>query len=163
MAEAAEVDDADAIDCGRAVDRPDMGSAFEVGHKPRGGFFLVLQPPSTAGEEGTPLDWVDAAEMVELEDAEDASEVEEAGRWTLFRGIYILNSSPLTEFRPLEAPLGALHPVREMGWKLGGGATAVICEDASERLPFARGDDYSQRRGHPRGHFLALAACDEHP
>lgn len=51
----------------------------------------------------------------------------------------ILNSSA---FRPFGAPLEALHPVREMGCKLGRGATAVICNVSSERLPFATEKDF---------------------
>lgn len=131
MAEAAEVDDADAIDWGRAVDRPEMGSAFDAGHRPRGGFFLGPQAAlaSTAGEEGTPLDcWLDAAETVDEEDAEEASDEDEAGREAFLRGMYMLNSLPLTALRPLGAPLFALHPVRG---KLGGGATAAITCDGS--------------------------------
>lgn len=49
-----------------------------------------------------------------------------------------MNMSALMLFRPLEAPLAALHPDLGMDWKLGGGATAVmemeVRLEARERL-----------------------------
>lgn len=120
----------DATDCGRAVDKPAVGSAFEGGHRLRAGFFLVN--PST----GAPFVCTDDAEMVEFEDADEAIEEDEVVRCAAFRGMNIREtSSALMEFMPFGAPLGALHPAREMGWKFGGGATAVICHDSKEQLP----------------------------
>lgn len=117
---------------------PDVGSTFDAGHKPRGGFFLAPHPdPSPAGDEETPFVWEDVADNVAFEDAVEAREVEEFVRWAVLRGMNILNSSVDMEFTPFWVPLGVLHPVLEMGWKLGRGATAVICDEACERLPFA--------------------------
>lgn len=114
MADAADgPEPADAIDCGRAVEIPDIGSVFDAGHKPRGGFFLAPQAePSPAGEAGTPFVCTDGAGTAVFDDADEAREDEEFVRCALLRGMNILNSSALIE---LGAPLGALHPALDIG------------------------------------------------
>jgi len=75
-----------------------------------------------------PLGCADEADTVEFEEAWEDREVEELERCALLRGISILDtSSALMAVRVLEAPLVALQPLRRFGWKLGGGATAVMC------------------------------------
>jgi hypothetical protein len=70
---------------------------------------------------------LDAAEDSELSDED------ELDRWAVLRGMSILEtSSALMVFRPLAAPLGPRHPDPLICWKLGGGATAVICNEWQE-------------------------------
>jgi hypothetical protein len=128
MAEAADDPDvAVVIDWGRAEERPDMGSALEVGHILLAGRFREAHSPFAKG--GAPFVCAEEAVMVEAAEADEASEDEELERWVPLRGISILDtSSTLMALRPLAAPLGALHPFRGIDWKFGGGATAVICE-----------------------------------
>jgi len=103
------------------ADNPVTGSAFE-GHKLRVGFFLVPQSPLTLFV--APF-VVEGADIVELEDACEARDEDELVLWAVFRGISIREtSSALMLFKPLGASLPELQ--REMDWKLGGGATAVI-------------------------------------
>lgn len=86
MAEAAEGPDEDeAIDCGRAVDRPAMGSALDEGHSPRAGF---LREPQAFGSWGggccIPLVWADDDAMVEVDEVEEMED-EEFDCWALLR------------------------------------------------------------------------------
>lgn len=115
MAEAAEgPGPADAMDWGRAVDMPEMGSVLDAGHSPRGAFFRAHVGASPAGAGVTPFapfGWDEVFDTVELADAVDASDEDEFVRWTLLRGMNILKSSPLA---PLGALLGPLHPCRAM-------------------------------------------------
>jgi hypothetical protein len=75
-----------------------------------------------------PFGWTEEADTVEVEEAWEDREVEELERCAVLRGISILDtSSALMVVRVLEAPLVALQPLRRFGWKLGGGATAVMC------------------------------------
>lgn len=120
----------DAIDCGRAVDIPDIGSALEAGQRLLAGRFFVLHSAPLAPD--APLTLAEDAEIVdvdELEDACDEREDDEFDRFTVLRGRTFFEYS--FEGMPLDvAPLAPLHPDRdEMGWKLGGGATAAMCCD----------------------------------
>lgn len=129
MAVAAEVlEEDDATDSGRAFERPAIGSAFEAGHGLLTGFFLLPQPAESALPDGcTPLLCTEEAEAVELDDEDEAMDDDELERCTLFLGMNILEtSSALIEFKLFGAPLPVLHPDREIAWKLGGAATAVI-------------------------------------
>ena len=95
---------ADAMDWGRVVVMPEMGSDLAAVHIPRGAFFRAHVGPSPAGEGITPFACDDVLDAVELPDAVDASDDDELLRWTLLRGMNILKSSPLVE------ALGVLHP-----------------------------------------------------
>jgi hypothetical protein len=138
MDEAAEAPDEaeEAMDCGLAVDRPAIGSALEAGHILRVVRRFGSQLPCTAPL--APLLCADAADMVEFD--EEAEEIElrdeeELVRWACLRGRSMREtSSALMPFILLGGPSGAFHPallLRE--WKLGGGATAVICSGGQER------------------------------
>jgi hypothetical protein len=138
MEDAAEApDEVEAMDCGRAVDSPAIGSALEAGHMLRPVRRFEFQSPWTAPF--APLLWPDAADMVEFEEAVEESELnedEEFDRWACLRGRSIRDTSSadiVLMLKPL-LPLGPLHPVRLLsGWKFGGGATAVICGNGQER------------------------------
>ncbi len=87
-------------------------------------------------DEDAPFVWPELAAIVVVLEDEDAREEEELVRWTLLRGMKILDtSSPLIEFRPACAPLPPVHPTLEIGWKFGGVATAVICRSCGEWFP----------------------------
>lgn len=128
---------ADAMDCGRAVEIPEMGSVLDAGHSTLGAFFRAAHvDPSPTGEGPTPFVCEDDVDKVELVEACEERDEDEFVRWALLRGMNILKSSVLMGAAPLGTPLAALHPCREMFWKFGGGATAVIDLDVrSERLP----------------------------
>ncbi len=103
IAEAAEVPgDGEASDCGRAGDIPETGSAFEEGQSPLVGFFLDSHPPrSPFANGGPPLICELGAEIVDVDEDEDAMEEDEFVRCALFRGMNILEtSSALMEFSP---------------------------------------------------------------
>jgi hypothetical protein len=130
-------EEADAMDCGRAVERPAMGSALEAGHMLRAVRRFEFQSPCTAPL--APLLWPDAADMVEFEEAVDErelSEEDEFVRWACLRGRSMRDTSSadiVLMLKPLLL-LGPLHPVRLLSdWKFGGGATAVICGGGQER------------------------------
>jgi hypothetical protein len=116
-----------------------MGSALLAGHGPAlCGFFRAAPVPhvlrSPAADIGTPFgcgaDWV----IVPVEDVEDIDEIEdeELVRCALFRGINIrATSSAFIELSPPWLTL-APHADRLFCWKLGGLATAVICQNVCE-------------------------------
>jgi hypothetical protein len=92
MAEAAEEPGpAVAIDWGRAVDIPAMGSVLDAGHNPLGAFGLraahVLASPLE--DSATPLGWdcEDEAEIVDVDEACEEREPDEFVRWALLRGM----------------------------------------------------------------------------
>jgi hypothetical protein len=89
MAEAAEgLGPADAMDCGPAVDMPEMGSVFEGGHSPRGAFLRAAKvDPSPAGAGPTPCVCEDEVEMVEVAEAVDDKDDDEFARCRLLRGM----------------------------------------------------------------------------
>ena len=116
--------------CGRAVEIPVAGSAFPGGHRPFDGLFRVAQlPASAAAVAVAPLLCTDVAVIVEVEEPEELAEaMEEAEfcRCTVLRGPEVnilLTSSGFIAPKPL--PL-EVHPMRLLGWKDRGGATAVI-------------------------------------
>lgn len=116
--------------CGRAVLMPVAGSALPGGHNPRVGFFLAAQLPASDEVALTPLAApAEGAVMVEVEVEElvEARDEEEFCRCTVLRGpvLNILLTS-LSFMAPKPLPL-ELQPRRVLGWKLRGGATAVIC------------------------------------
>lgn len=139
IADAAEGPElADAMDCGRAVDMPETGSVLDAGHSPRGAFFRAAHAdPSPAGDGPTPFVCDDEVDMVEFDEAVEARDDEELARWMLLRGMNIWRySSPVIGLAPFATPLDPFHPWREMFWKFGGGATAVIdYQVRGERLP----------------------------
>lgn len=145
---------------------PEMGSVFDAGHSPLGAFFRAAHvEPSPAGADPTPFACCgddDDVEMVELLDACEERDEDELERWALLRGMNILKSSVLMGGAPLGTPLAPVHPCREMFWKFGGGATAVI--DSSVRRRAAStlfwgvaGSAVTFPRTHPV--FLALSAA----
>ena len=115
--------------CGRAVEIPVAGSAFPGGHRPFDGLFRVAQFPASAAVAVAPLVCTDVAVIVEVEEPEELAEaMEEAEfcRCTVLRGPEVnilLTSSGFIAPKPL--PL-EVHPMRLLGWKDRGGATAVI-------------------------------------
>lgn len=117
IAEAADgPDTAVVVDCGLAVDRPDMGSDLDAGQRLRTGRLCGgIQPPPFAVAVA-PFCCADEADTVELVDTCDDSDVEELDRGAVLRGMSILDtSSALMVVMPLEAPLAALHPLRRFG------------------------------------------------
>lgn len=115
--------------CGRAVEIPVAGSALFVGHSPLVGFFLAAQltasfvatlGPLVCNGVAVAVDAIDDAELV------DARDDEEFCRVAVLRGPgvnILLTSSGFIAAKPL--PLD-VHPIRVLGWKFRGGATAVI-------------------------------------
>jgi hypothetical protein len=83
MAEAAEgPEDVEAMDWGRAVEIPAVGSAFDIGHRYLTGRFLST--PFAAG--AAPLEPEEAAEIVDELDDNEEREEEEFERGAVFRG-----------------------------------------------------------------------------
>lgn len=121
---------AELMACGRAVLMPVAGSALPGGHNPRDDFFLAAQLPASddvalaplaAPAEGAVTVDVDAEELVEARDEEEFC------RCTVLRGPVLNILLPSLSFMaPKPLPL-ELQPRRVLGWKLRGGATAVIC------------------------------------
>ena len=129
IADAAEGPElAEGMGCERAVDMPEMGSALDGGHSPRGAFLRAHVDPSPCCTGPPPFVCAEEVDIVLLDDAVDESDDDELARWTLFRGMNIARySSVVIGFAPLATPLEPFHPAwREMFWKFGGGATAVI-------------------------------------
>ncbi|EHK97545.1 hypothetical protein M7I_6698 [Glarea lozoyensis 74030] len=96
-----------------------MASALVVGHGPaRCGFFLAAAVPPHSPPE---------VDIEELEDVEEIDE-DELAREALFRGMNIRETS--SGFMALSPPWPTLAPHGDLlfCWKLGGFATAVICE-----------------------------------
>ena len=117
--------------CGLAVEIPVAGSAFPGGHRPLVGFFLAAQLPASVDTGAAPLVCADDAvivEAVEFVELVEAIEEDEFCRWAVLRGPgvnILLTSSEFIAPKPL--PL-EVHPMRVLGWKERGGATAVIGE-----------------------------------
>jgi hypothetical protein len=127
MADAAECPGVEATGCVRAVDKPAVGSALDMGHKYLDvGLFLEPPSPFVAGAEAA--EFCDDAETVDELEANDETDEDEFDRFAVFRGgISILDtSSALIEWKPLEAPLPDPHADLEMFCRFGGGATAVM-------------------------------------
>ena len=73
--------------CGRAVDIPDTGSAFDGGQRPLAGFFRGPHPPcSPFAATASPFVWAAAGAVHVFDEDEDATEEDELVRWALFRG-----------------------------------------------------------------------------
>lgn len=155
IAEAAEgPDEEEAMDCGRAVERPAIGSALDEGHSPRAGFLREPQPFGSAGGGcGMPLVWAGEEAMVEVDEVEEMED-EELDRWALLRwGMNILETSSALM---AGAALGALHPVLVFGWKFKGGATAVMgsaCREDMERAQRGSPSSACRRRGGRAGNW----------
>lgn len=115
--------------CGRAVEIPVAGSALPGGQSPFEGLFRAAQLPASTTLEVAPLVCTEVAVMVEVEEPVElveAMEEEEFCRWAVLRGPEVnilLTSSEFIAPKPL--PL-EVHPKRVLGWKVKGGATAVI-------------------------------------
>lgn len=63
------------------------------------------------------------------DDDEDPTEDDELVRWRLFRGMNIRDTSSVLMLSRFPCPLVVeCHAARGTGWKLGGGATAVMGE-----------------------------------
>lgn len=60
----------DAIDCGRAVDIPDIGSDLDAGQRLLAGRFLLVQSAPLADD--APLAFTDDVDTVEVEELEEA-------------------------------------------------------------------------------------------
>lgn len=105
-------EDAVEIDCGLAVEMPDVGCDLPGGQSPRAGFFLDSQVSVVFA---VPFEVVEVAEAVEVEDERELIEDDELVRWALFRGpgMNILpTSSWLMVPMPFGPPLTEFHPVR---------------------------------------------------
>jgi hypothetical protein len=106
---------------------PVAGSALPGGHSPRVGFFLVAHPPASDEVALLPLVCADEAEMVEVVELVEAMDEEEFWRWMVLRGPVVNILLTSSEFMaPKLLPLDDQPPIRVLGWKLSGGATAVI-------------------------------------
>jgi hypothetical protein len=108
---------------------PVAGSALPGGQSPLDGLFLVAQLPASAAFDAAPFVCTDVAVIVEVEEPvelAEAMEEEEFCRCAVLRGPEVnilLTSSEFIAPKPL--PL-EVHPMRVLGWKVRGGATAVI-------------------------------------
>lgn len=86
IAEAADVPDDAGIECGRAFDRPETGSALEEGQTPLLGLFFALGTESWFVRLTGLYDSCTVEVEVDDEDEEDEREVEEFDLCTLLRG-----------------------------------------------------------------------------
>ena len=108
---------------------PVAGSDFPGGHRPLAGFLRAAQLPASVGVDPAPFVCTGDAVTVEaLEAVEEVEAIEEDEfcRWAVLRGPgenILLTSSEFIAPKPL--PL-EVHPIRVLGWKVRGGATAVI-------------------------------------
>ena len=133
VAEGPEV--AELTGCGRAVEMPVAGSALPDGKRFFEGLFRVAQLPASAAVPVAPFVCTGVAVIVEVEEPvelAEAIEEEEFCRGTVLRGPEVnilLTSSEFIAPKPL--PL-EVHPMRVLGWKVRGGATAVIGSVPSE-------------------------------
>lgn len=116
--------------CGRAFVTPDTGSDFELGQRPRAGFFFEDQVVDSPLELCPALLLCKTVDVDDVDDVDvdDANEEEEFDLWTPFRGINIRDtSSAFIEVRAACPPLlAAFHPKRGPDCTLGGDATAVM-------------------------------------
>ena len=107
---------AELTDCGRAVVMPAMGSDFVGCHMPRAVRFREFQSAAPFTAPWTPFvlgaaGWVETVDVLEVEEVEarELSDEDEFERWAVLRGMSMRSTSALMVFRPLGAPLGALH------------------------------------------------------
>jgi hypothetical protein len=109
------------------LDKPDISSGLDAGQRLRVGFFLVVQSePEKVDEAPFSWLWLELV-MVEAVEACEESDDDELERCALFRGMNMWpTSSEPIELNPFGVPLPVFHPVRDMGWRFGGGATAVM-------------------------------------
>lgn len=128
----------------RAFVTPETGSDFELGHRPRPGFFFEDQVVDSPLALCPALLWCETVDDV---DVDDANEEEEFDLWTPFRGINIRDtSSAFIEVSAACPPLpAAYHPRRGPDCTLGGEATAVM------RRQVLADDDSEDQGVLPRG------------
>lgn len=111
----------------RAFVTPETGSDFELGHRPRPGFFFEDQVVESPLALCPALLWCETVDVDDV-DVDDANEEEEFDLWTPFRGMNIRDtSSAFIEVSAACPPLpAAYHPRRGPDCTLGGEATAVM-------------------------------------
>lgn len=81
MADVAEGPVVDAIDCGLAVDIPDMGSALDAGQRLLAGRFFVPQSDALLGV--TPFTCAEDAETVDVDELDEACDDSEDDEFDL--------------------------------------------------------------------------------